>query len=215
ILPLPYYSVSPGEVINMEQVVKVPESKDHFYAISANVYQNPYTEALGFDNSFKVNTFYYLVSKLQPGTELIEFPSGYSVTDEIKQNQYEMLDQSTDVALRLASRYLHQDIDADISFGELAGSSGSLATALEIIQQLGDNDLIRGRKIAVTGELREDGVVQPIGFLEQKILSAEKASIQIMVVPAANRADIIESGITFIYVENLDDAVVKLMAPQV
>jgi len=161
VIPLPYYSIFPGETINMGEVVlfdnKDVLSNEHFFAVSVNIYENPYSHKIGLTkNSFKVNFFIFIISKLSAVVELNEFPIGYEniTSDEIKNYNYALLNESQKVALNLALEYLDiNKTDVNISFGSLAGSSGSLATALEIIQQLGDRDLIKEKRIAVTGEL--------------------------------------------------------------
>jgi len=76
-------------------------------------------------------------------------------------------------------------IDIDIDAGAIGGPSAGLAFALDIIDELG-GDIDQGRRIVVTGELALDGSVQPVGGIEQKVIGAERAGADIMVVPIGN-----------------------------
>jgi PDZ domain-containing protein len=76
-------------------------------------------------------------------------------------------------------------IDINIDAGAIGGPSAGLAFALDIVDELG-GDIDQGRRIVVTGELALDGSVQPIGGIEQKVIGAERAGADIMVVPIGN-----------------------------
>ena len=213
-IPLPYFSVFPGELIDMGEVINVESDKSHFYAVSANIYRNPYSKALGLtENQFEISLFVYIIAKISPSIDIAKIPAGYEniTTAEIEEYQYSLANQSNDLAKKLALEYLDLDEDVSISFGDLAGSSGSLIAALEIIQQLGNDDLIRDRIIAGTGELQKNGSIAKIGNLKQKISTAENKKVDILILPKANQGEF-ESTIEFLYVENLKDAVEKLVA---
>ena len=217
VIPLPYYSIFPGAAISMGDIVKITEGqvgsvKPHFYAISSYVYENPYSTKVGLsDNSFKVNLAVYLWASFSSDVELNSFPSGYVSSGEIKEYNYDQLIESQDNAIRLAGKHLHQDIDIDVSFGDLAGPSGSLVTALEIIQQLGDQDLIQDRKVAVTGELTADGTVDKIGNINQKVITATKHGMELLIAPKDNELDLtVPHDMEVIFVTDLEDAINKL-----
>jgi len=76
-------------------------------------------------------------------------------------------------------------VDINIDAGAIGGPSAGLAFALDIVDELG-NDVDQGRRIVVTGELAIDGTVEPVGGIEQKVIGAERAGADIMVVPIGN-----------------------------
>ena len=74
-----------------------------------------------------------------------------------------------------------------INAGNVGGPSAGLAFALELTDKLGP-DIDRGHRVAATGELALDGSVKPIGGVEQKVIGARRAGIEIMLVPAGDNA---------------------------
>ena len=59
----------------------------HFFAVSSNLYQNPYSRTLGFTkNEFEINVFVYLIGKISKNIELIKIPLEYEniTTSDIK-----------------------------------------------------------------------------------------------------------------------------------
>jgi PDZ domain-containing protein len=77
-------------------------------------------------------------------------------------------------------------VDIEIDAGAIGGPSAGLAFALDIVDELGDEDLSRGRTIVVTGALALDGTVLPIGGVEQKAIGAREAGADIFLVPDEN-----------------------------
>ena len=65
-----------------------------------------------------------------------------------------------------------------------SGPSGGLITTLEIYNQLTKKDLTKGKTIAGTGTIEEDGTIGQIGGIEHKILGAHKAGAQIFLSPS-------------------------------
>jgi len=70
---------------------------------------------------------------------------------------------------------------------EIGGPSAGLMFSLEIYNQLTEEDLTKGYEIAGTGTL-SDGIVGPIGGIEQKIVAADKAGAEIFFAPNENGA---------------------------
>ncbi len=217
-IPLPYIVIFPGELINLSKVVSIEnekENKSHFFAVSSDVYFNPYAKTIGLTkNSFETNLFVFLIGKLSPNAEIMKIPPGYEniTTNEIADYNFMLMEQSQEISKNLALKYLGlSKAKINISFGSLAGSSGSLMTTLEIINQLNYQDLIKGRKIAGTGELNESGDVLAIGNVNQKIYTAEKNGVDIIIIPEANRGNVsIQTQLKIIYVKNLPDTISKL-----
>lgn len=77
-------------------------------------------------------------------------------------------------------------LDIEIDAGSIGGPSAGLAFALDIVDELGEEDLAQGRTIVATGELALDGSVHAIGGVEQKAIGAREAGADIFLVPDAN-----------------------------
>jgi len=78
-------------------------------------------------------------------------------------------------------------IKVEINAGDVVGPSAGLAFALELTEKLNGN-ADRGYRVAATGELALNGSVVPIGGVEQKVIGAKRAGIEIMLVPAGDNA---------------------------
>ena len=72
---------------------------------------------------------------------------------------------------------------AKFDLGRVGGPSAGLAFALELLEKSG-RDVDRGHRIAVTGELLPDGTVTQIGGIKQKVIGAERAGVDVFLVPA-------------------------------
>jgi PDZ domain-containing protein len=70
----------------------------------------------------------------------------------------------------------------------IGGPSAGLAFALEIYDSLGGRTLLRGHRIAATGELDLAGDVETIGGAKQKALGAIEAGVDTFIVPVDNVA---------------------------
>lgn len=70
-----------------------------------------------------------------------------------------------------------------INTEKIGGPSAGLMFSLEIYNQLIDEDLTKGYKIAGTGTIGYDGEVGRIGGIEQKIVAADKSDIEIFFAP--------------------------------
>jgi PDZ domain-containing protein len=80
---------------------------------------------------------------------------------------------------------------------------------LEIMNQLTEEDLTKGRSIAGTGTISRDGAVGAIGGIKQKVYGAIDAGAEFVLVPAANAPDALEAAgddITVIEVATISDA---------
>jgi Lon-like protease len=77
-------------------------------------------------------------------------------------------------------------VDIKIDAGGIGGPSAGLAFALDIADELSDEDLSRGRTIVATGELDLDGNVLTIGGARQKAIGAREAGADIFLVPDGN-----------------------------
>jgi PDZ domain-containing protein len=104
-------------------------------------------------------------------------------------------------------------VDVQIDSQNIGGPSAGLMFTLELINQLTDEDITRGRRIAGTGTIDRDGVVGPIGGVQQKVFGAIRAGADHVLVPAANYEDaLVAAGddISVVRVETVDDALAFL-----
>ncbi len=107
--------------------------------------------------------------------------------------------QAADIRLPVAVK-----IDAR----NVGGPSAGLAFALEVMRQLGRN-VDHGHRVAVTGAIELDGVVGPIGGVEQKTIGARRAHVEAFLVPAGDNARIARRyahGLRIVPVRNLQQA---------
>jgi PDZ domain-containing protein len=69
----------------------------------------------------------------------------------------------------------------------IGGPSAGLAFALEVMQKLGRN-VLRGHRVAATGEIELNGAVGPIGGVKQKTYGVRQAGADVFLVPAGDNA---------------------------
>jgi PDZ domain-containing protein len=104
-------------------------------------------------------------------------------------------------------------VDITIDSQNIGGPSAGLMFALEIMNQLTEEDLTKGRAIAGTGTIARDGTVGAIGGIKQKVYGAIDAGAEFVLVPSSNYPDaILAAGddITVIEVATIDDALAFL-----
>lgn len=70
-----------------------------------------------------------------------------------------------------------------INTADIGGPSAGLMFTLEIMNQLLEEDLTKGYKIAGTGEMHPNGEVGRIGGIDYKIMAADRADIEIFFAP--------------------------------
>lgn len=73
-----------------------------------------------------------------------------------------------------------------------SGSSGGLMMALNIYLSLIDEDIIKGRKIAGTGTIDNLGNVGEIAGVKYKLMGADKADMDVVLVPSENYEEAIK-----------------------
>ena len=102
-----------------------------------------------------------------------------------------------------------------ISSGEIGGPSAGLMYALTLYDLLTPGDLTAGRTIAGTGVIGLDGRVYPIGGIGEKIVAADEAGADVLLLPKGNLAEARAtgaSGIRLVPVGSFDDALTWLRA---
>jgi Lon-like protease len=92
------------------------------------------------------------------------------------------------VAIADDVRIGHIPVKVHYTIQGIGGPSAGLAFALEIYDSLSGRQLLRGHRIAATGELDPLGDVIEIGGAEQKALGAIEAGADTFIVPRANVA---------------------------
>lgn len=78
------------------------------------------------------------------------------------------------------------DPDVKVKTDEIGGPSAGLMFSLEIYNQLTKTDLTKGYQIAGTGTISSNGIVGPIGGIQQKIVAADKSGAEIFLAPNEN-----------------------------
>ncbi len=74
----------------------------------------------------------------------------------------------------------------EIDSSEIGGPSAGLMFSLEIYNQLVEEDITKGYKIAGTGTIDEEGIVGAIGGIDQKVVAADKSGAAIFFAPNEN-----------------------------
>lgn len=100
-------------------------------------------------------------------------------------------------------------VEVDTDTQNIGGPSAGMMFTLEIMNQLTEQDLTGGRRIAGTGTIARDGTVGGIGGVQQKVYGAIDAGTAVVLVPASNYEDaLVAAGddIEVVRVETIDDA---------
>ena len=101
----------------------------------------------------------------------------------------------------------------EINLEKIKGPSAGLMIALEILNQLTENDLSSSLLIAGTGNLSMDGRITEVDGIKQKIISAKKHKADVFLVPQKNYSEALKfsHGIRIIPVDDFDDIIMKLI----
>jgi PDZ domain-containing protein len=100
-------------------------------------------------------------------------------------------------------------VDVHIDSQNIGGPSAGLMFTLQIMDQLTDEEITKGYRIAGTGTISVDESVGAIGGITQKIFGAIDVGARAVLVPAANYEDaVLAAGdrIEIVRVETIDDA---------
>lgn len=98
----------------------------------------------------------------------------------------------------------------EIRAGDVGGPSAGLMHTLAIIDNLTEGELTKGRVIAGTGTIDFDGTVGSIGGIRQKVVAAEAAGADYILVPEGNYETALTAEretIEIVPVATLDDAI--------
>jgi len=104
-------------------------------------------------------------------------------------------------------------VDVVIDSSNIGGPSAGLMFTLEIIDELTEEDITHGYRIAGTGTIDADGEVGPIGGMRQKTFGAIEAGATYLLVPSGNYLEATEAAgddIQVVEVATIDDAMAFL-----
>jgi PDZ domain-containing protein len=104
-------------------------------------------------------------------------------------------------------------VNVEIDSQNIGGPSAGMMFTLQIMDQLTEEPLTKGYRIAGTGTISTDGTVGAIGGIHQKVYGAIDAGARAVLVPAANYPDAVAAAgdrIEVVKVETIDDALAFL-----
>ena len=118
----------------------------------------------------------------------------------------EYLESQQDAARLIASRAGVEASDVSVRFRDrkLSGPSAGLVYALLLADVTGQIDVPKGRVVAATGVVDDDGRVLPVGFVAVKSQVAEKAGADLFIVPLAQAPRTCRTRV--VDVDTFDDA---------
>lgn len=99
------------------------------------------------------------------------------------------------------------------SLNDVGGPSAGLAFATALVEKLGEEDLLRGRNVAMTGEIDAAGNVGAIGGMPQKMASAARNGATLMLFPRENcpiSRERVPDELTIVPVSTLSEAIEAL-----
>jgi PDZ domain-containing protein len=98
----------------------------------------------------------------------------------------------------------------EIRAGDVGGPSAGMMHTIAIVDSLTEGELTHGRVIAGTGTIDLDGNVGSIGGIRQKVVAAEAAGAEYILVPEANYESALTAerdDIEIVPVATLDQAI--------
>ena len=104
-------------------------------------------------------------------------------------------------------------VEVEIDSRNIGGPSAGMMFALQIMNELGPEDLAKGHRIAGTGTIDREGNVGAIGGVRQKVYAAIDAGAEAVLVPEANYEDaLVAAGddVELVEVSTIDDALAFL-----
>jgi Lon-like protease len=102
-----------------------------------------------------------------------------------------------------------------IGLKDVGGPSAGLMFAVGIVDRLTPGDLAGGRIIAGTGTIDQNGVVGPIGGIQQKLRGARESGAVVFLVPSGNCAEALQAtpkGLRLVKIDSLSGALSALTA---
>ncbi|MCF3942535.1 SepM family pheromone-processing serine protease [Oceanobacillus alkalisoli] len=109
---------------------------------------------------------------------------GEQLTEEITLDHFPDDDTRVGMGISLVTdREVTVDPEVNFSSGQIGGPSAGLMFALEIYDQLTEEDVTKGYEVAGTGEIDYEGNVYRIGGIDKKVVSADREGIDIFFAP--------------------------------
>ena len=104
------------------------------------------------------------------------------------------------------------DASLKVSLKDTGGPSGGLIFALGLVELLAPENLVQGRKIAATGTISKSGAVGAIGGVQEKIVAARAAGVELLFISRKNCDEISGEvdGLKVIAVSTLEEAYMAL-----
>jgi len=231
IAPLPFVVITPGSAQDVLTKVIAPSKKSSltptFYPGDGKIYllsiliTNPSAYVTGSELIYS-----WMRSDYSVMPRSLFYKDGRSAEAEKKIAKTEMVDSQLSAKVA-ALDYLQRNYpqlgtlkiapsDIDISLAKTGGPSGGLAFALGMVELLTPENILKGRIVATTGTIDEEGRVGSIGGIAEKILAAKKAGATIFIVPEKNCRDLapniakIPNAIKIAAVSSLEEAISAL-----
>lgn len=161
------------------------------------------TAAVGAANLWRA-----LYAIFAPEADLIYNPTGYL-------EQIGDFNESQNIAYAVVNRYLKNDTDEQqLAVPEaVQGNSGGLLLALAFYEQMTGQNIARGLRISGSGTLTNEGFVQPVLGIKQKILAANQHQIDVFFVHPDNlaQAKSIETEMLVVSVTSFSEALSFLL----
>lgn len=138
---------------------------------------------------------------------------------------YKELDNKVGMGIELVTdRNVKVDPEVNFSSGNIGGPSAGLMFALEIYDQLTEEDLTKGYQVIGTGALDYQGNVLRIGGIDKKVVAADRAGCDIFFAPyedgaadsnyelAKKTAEEINTKMKIVPVDTFEEALAYLQA---
>jgi hypothetical protein len=185
-LPPKAHVFTPGEIVPLLEEVKL-ERKRSFYTVG--VYTYVATNRL---DHFK---FMWNHKMLLEQFSYREFENDKQLVKEATE-YYQVAKETTEKKDDTIKEYLMKEYPEGAKLLSLyhpikrkIGDSDSLAIVLGLIEEIENKNWTNHKKIVVTGSIDEQGNVLPVGAVDIKAVTAEKADADIFIVPAANKKE--------------------------
>lgn len=117
------------------------------------------------------------------------------------------------VGITVTDAFQGDEIAVTYGLQDVGGPSAGLMFSLGVVDKLSKTNLTDGATIAGTGTIDADGLVGPIGGVQQKVVGAKRDGATYFLTPTRNCIDAFRAapkGLTLVRVETLSDAVAEL-----
>jgi PDZ domain-containing protein len=122
-------------------------------------------------------------------------------------------DDPAQVRVGIQARTVNPEFPVDIDSENVGGPSAGMMYTLGIIDLLSPGDLTAGHVVAGTGTIAADGSVGGIGGIRQKVVAAEAAGAEVILVPESNYEEALTAPageLEIVPVATVDDALAYL-----